>query len=313
MIKSKLKIDITEDMTQKGIWKFAHFLAPVKEDFRLSLGEGNTKEEESGKFFFKREDQNPTGSAKDRCMAYLVSKAFEFGEKNLVLSSSGNAAISALNYCRLAGIKLHLFVSPQIQKGKSEEIEKLGGSMIVSKRPLSDSIKFAKKNSYYNLRPSANEFGPEGFQTISFELAKNIGFFDDIFIPVSSGVTLTGIARGFGKIGFTPRIHACQSSFLHPISQEFIKEFESENSSLAKSLVARTTPLRDEVLSLVKESGGTGWVISNREMLEAEEFLKSINIVTSYEGALCVAAARKAESEFGYDKAVCLLTGKKYQ
>lgn len=312
MIKSKLKIDLAEDKEQKGIWKFAHFLSPVGENFRLSLEEGGTNEEESGKLVFKREDQNPTGSAKDRGMAYLISKAFEAGKKELVLSSSGNAAISALNYCRLAGIRLFLFVSPDIEKAKKEEIQKLGGNIMVSKRPVSDSIKFAKTNNYLSLRPSANEFGQEGFQTISFELAKNIGFFDDIFIPVSSGVTLSGIARGFKKLGFIPRIHVCQSTYLHPISEHFTKEFVEEDSSLAKSLVAKTTPLKNEVISLVKESRGAGWIISNNEMLETEEFLKSINIITSYEGALCVAAAQKAESKFRYGKAVCLLTGKKY-
>ncbi|MBU2577248.1 PLP-dependent lyase/thiolase [Patescibacteria group bacterium] len=312
MIKSKIKIDLPEDHSQKGIWRFARFLSPVGESFRLSLNEGNTGEEEITNLILKREDQNPTGSVKDRGMAYLVSKAYENGQKNLVLSSSGNAGISALNYCRLAGIKLFLFVSPNIEKGKKEEIEKLGGELRISRKPLSESIKFAKTNKFFNLRPSTNEFGPEGFQTISFELAKNQGYFEDIFIPVSSGVTLTGIARGFVKLGFMPRIHVCQSSLVHPIAEKFTKEFIEEDQSLARSLVAKTTPLKGEIIDLVKKSGGTGWIIANKEMLEAEEYLKSSNVDTSYEGALCVAAAKKAEKMFGYSKAVCLLTGKKY-
>jgi threonine synthase len=307
VIKSKLRIELPEDKSQKGIWRFAAFLNPVRQDFRLSLEEGDTKAEEINGLILKREDQNPTGSAKDRGMAYLVSKAYEAGHKNLVLSSSGNAAISALSYCRLAGIRLFLFISPNTEAGKKEMIEKMGGEVTVSKKPISDSLKFAKRNNYFNLRPSVNQFGPEGFQTIAFELAKK-GYFEDIFIPVSSGVTLTGVARGFLKLGFSPRIHACQSSFLHPIAGKLTKNFKEEDQTLAKSLVAKTTSLKDEVIRLVKESGGTGWVITNQEMLEAEEFLKEKGVETSYEGCLSVAAAKKA----GCPGAVCLLTGRKY-
>jgi len=46
-------------------------------------------------FYIKREDLNPTGSAKDRALFYQVNNLQKLGFTNAVISSTGNAAISA--------------------------------------------------------------------------------------------------------------------------------------------------------------------------------------------------------------------------
>ena len=153
-------------------------------------------------------------------------------------------------------------------------------------------------------------FGPEGYQTISFELAENQGIVDDIFIPVSSGASLLGVARGFKKIGFLPRIHACQGAAVCPIASLFDKNFKAEKESLARALVAKYTPLKDEIIEVIRESGGTGWVIGNQAIAEAQSILEGRGIKTSAEGALALAAFRKTKnSGYSLGKSVCLLTG----
>jgi len=314
VIKSKLKIGLLKDKEAKGIWQYAAYLSPLPNDDKLSLGEGGTAVVFFGEgLVLKREDENPTGSLKDRGMAYLVSWAKSLGKKEAALSSSGNAAIAASEYCRLAGIKLHVFVTPKIIEGKSAQLKKAGADISFSNRPVSEAIKFCRQKGILNLRPSQNQFGPEGYQTIAFELAESEGAIEDIFIPVSSGVALTGITEGFKKLGFLPRLHVCQSSAVCPIASLFTKDFQPEKSSLAEALVAKYTPLRLKVTSLVKESGGTGWVISNEEIKEAQAELEKKEIITSAEGALALAAWQKAKaSHWPVGKAVCLLTGKRY-
>ncbi len=239
--------------------------------------------------------------------------AYSQGAKDLAISSSGNAAISAANYCQLAGLNLNVFVSPKIPEGKKKALENLGVSLHFSDRAVSDSTKFAKENNCFNLRPSVNVLGPEGYQTIAFELLQNQGIVEDIFIPVSSGVSLLGIVRGFGKFGLLPRVHACQSAAVCPVASQFDQDFQKEEESLAKALVAKLTPLQDEIVTATKESGGTGWVINNREIISAREKLSAKGIETSEEGALALAAVYKArEKGFSLGKTVCLLTGKKY-
>ncbi len=314
MIKSKLKITLSRDESQKGIWQFSSYLEPVPEAFRLSLKEGGTRELsfEEG-LILKREDENPTGSLKDRGLAFLVSWAWSQGAKNLVLSSSGNAAIAASRYCQLAQIDLTVFVSPKIDPQKRMRIKGRGVTVTETEKAVSEAVKFSQKNGFLNLRPSQSEFGSEGYQTIAFELAEEEGLLEDIFIPVSSGAGLIGIAKGFKKLGFLPRIHVCQSAAVCPIASLFTRDFLPEEKSLAEALVAKFTPLRNEVIEAVKESRGTGWVISNGEIKEALELLSQKGIETSAEGALAVAAWKKAgRSGRRPGKAVCLLTGKKY-
>lgn len=300
--------------SKKGIWQFASLLSEVAEPYCLSLGEGSTREVEFGDgVFLKREDENPTGSLKDRGMAFLISWAFSRGFKNFVLSSSGNAAISALSYCRLAGLNLRIFVSKKTNTAKMRKIEELGGEITVTERAVSEAEKFAKENGFFNLRPSVNPLGPEGYKTIAFELAQSSRRISDIFLPVSSGVCLIGLYQGFKESGFLPRLHACQSSANAPLASFFDKDFVAEKRSLATALVAKSLPLKEKILSAVRESGGSGWVIGNEEIKTADEDLRRKNIITSFEGVLSLAAVRRAEKKgCRRGETVCLLTGKRY-
>lgn len=314
MIKSKIKFNVPKDETKKGIWKYSSFLTPIEERYQLSLGEGETKEimAEEG-LILKREDENPTGSLKDRGMAYLISQQYSQGQKKLVLPSSGNAAISAAFFCELVKMNLVVFVSPKIDKQKLQKLKEKKVEVVVSEKPVSDSAKFAKEKGYFNLRPSMNKFGSEGYQTIAFEILLNQGLIEDIFIPVSSGVALMGIALGFKKLGILPRIHVCQTTAVCPIASFFDKNFVRERESLARALVAKYTPLREEIIKTVKESNGSGWVIGNPEIVSANKYLESKGVVTSEEGAVALAGWRKAKSSgWRVGKSVCLLTGRRY-
>ena len=318
-------VDLQVDVTKKGIWKYWRHLPAVNEKFWLSLDEGNTPEVTIDGIIFKREDLNPTGSLKDRGLAYQVSQAYSEGHKNLVISSSGNAAISAAAYCQLAKINLFAFVPKNINLEKLEKIKELDGLIMISDRPVSDSIKFAKEKGFKNLRPSVDPLGTEGYKTITFEIFKEFGKIDDIFLPVSSATCLVGIAKGFRVLGFLPRIHACQSTKIFNIAGEFDKDFRKTKTSLATALVAKITPKKEEAIKIIRESGGWGWVVGDgkerdkrnkrdKGIKEAMEWLEERGLETSAEGALGLAAIWKAKSKgWKLGKTVCLLTGRKYE
>lgn len=308
-------MNIKKNSTQKGIWQYSKALTDVPCAFRLSLNEGNVKEEFFAQLdvILKREDQNPTGSLKDRGMAFLISKAWSEGFTNFVLSSSGNAAISAVNYCQKVNLNLKIFVSPKIDKNKMLVLKQMRADIFIDDRPLTMATRFAKENNVYNLRPSLNKFGSEGYQTISFELADGNQEISDIFIPVSSGVNLLGIYQGFKKTKMLPRLHLCQSSAVCPLSGLFDRDYPPEEVSLATALVAKHSPLKQQILKAIRESGGTGWVIGNEQIKQADKILQEHKIETSAEGALALAAVEKARKKgWQIKKGVCLLTGKKY-
>lgn len=315
MQKNNIQIKLEKDVNQPGIWQYEKYLAPVSLEYRVSLGEGNTKEDyfKPLKIYLKREDQNPTGSLKDRGMAFLVSWAWSQKNDKFVLSSSGNAAISAFSYCKKAGLKLKIFVSPHIQKGKLEILKNLGADVEIDNRPLTMSVRFSKENNCFNLRPSINKLGAEGYKTTVFEILQNQGKVSDIFIPVSSGVNLLGLYQGFELLGYLPRLHLCQSSKIHPLAEIYDKDFNSEEESLANALVAKNSPLKEPIIEAINKSKGTGWVIENKQISAIQELLVKEKIETSEEGALAIAAVKKArEKGWKMGKIIVLLTGKKY-
>lgn len=279
---------------------------------------GNTREIEIEGIIFKREDENPTGSVKDRGISYQLNWAKKTGIKNLVLSSSGNAAISACFFGQKFGLRLFIFVSPKINKKKLAIIEKYPYPVFITNRPISDSIKFAKKNKFYHFRSSTDLRGTIGYREIAKEILESQGNQGNrkigaVFLPVSSGTILAGIAEGFRKLGSLPQIHAVQTPAVCPIAGEFDHDFLPAKSSLAESLVARYTLRKEKIVQLIKESRGWGWVVSDEEIIKADGWLKKHGVITSFEGAAALAGVWKAnEKDWQTKKTVCLLTGKNY-
>ncbi|MBM3283166.1 PLP-dependent lyase/thiolase [Candidatus Gottesmanbacteria bacterium] len=296
-----------------GIWRFKDLLPPLPDEYKLSLNEGNTPLLKIDNICFKCEFENPTGSIKDRGMAYQISQFYGKNIKSAVLSSSGNAAIAAARYCRLADIRLTVFVSPKINIHKLKKLQKSNCQIIQTPKPISGAFRYAKMNSACNLRQSTDINASIGYSTLAFELAKEMPDIDGIFLPVSSGATLVGLARGFVRLKKLPAIHAVQTEAIHPIASLFDKDFKKRKKSLADAIVAKYSPLHEEVRKLIIKSKGWGWVIADKEMKAAYRWLQKNKLVCSYEGAAVLAALRKAKkNNFYYRNPVCVLTGSYY-
>uniref|UniRef100_A0A7C4QXE7 PLP-dependent lyase/thiolase n=1 Tax=candidate division CPR3 bacterium TaxID=2268181 RepID=A0A7C4QXE7_UNCC3 len=301
----------------EGIWSFQELLPFVPSSCRITLNECHTPVKKVDNIWFKCEYKNPNGSWKDRGMVYQVAKLMEKSIKEAVISSSGNAAISAAAYCSLASIKLTVFVSPKINKGKLELLKKNDNrnlKIIEIKKPLSASIQYANKIRAYNLRQSKDKNGTIGYETIAYELKKEIPQLDSVFLAVSSGTALVGIAEGFKKCGFLPAIHAVQTEAVNPIASIFDKNFCKKDKSLADAIVARFTVREDEVINIIRKSKGWGWVISDNEMKKARSWLIKHDLDCSYEGAATFAAWQKAKrAGYIYKNPVCILSGRYYR
>lgn len=312
----------------KNIWRYAGFYPLVKEENQLTLGEGNTPEivaDSLAKKFglkeliFKREDLNPNGSHKDRLLAYQISRAKENGEKVLIISSSGNAAVSAAAYCELAGIKLIVFISPKTDQEKLEKIAEFGAVVIISKHALTLADLAAKKFNIKNLRPGADENSHFGLKSIAFEIFEHCGEIDAIFIPTSSASTVLALAEAFGNLLEMSEIkkllalYAVQTASIHPIAENFDKDFVAENESLARGIIAKNIPEEKyiRILSVIKNSNGGGAVVSDKEILDVSEILKENKIITGYESAACFAGAIKMKEKLKDKKVAVLLTGMK--
>lgn len=241
--------------------------------------------------YFKREDLNTTGSAKDRAIQTQLKNAIAKKYSSAVISSTGNAAISAIHFCRQYAIDLTIFLSPKINKKKLSLIRQKNTKVIFSHKPISDAFKQAKKNQSYNLRQSTDPTALKGYRQIGIEIQKQLPQVTDIFIPVGSGTTLLGLSTGLPP---TIKIFAVQPASHCPIASLFDQNFRPENHTVTTSLSAKSLPLKNRIIDTIKNSHGFGLVVQNENVEKQQKYLNKNHILTSPEGCLALAGYQKA-------------------
>lgn len=320
-IKSKTEKEET------GIWKYADFYSEsIKLENRLVLDDGNTRELESesinklvgGRVFFKREDENKTESLKGRSLAFQVSLAKQRGAKELVISTSGNAGIAAAAYCRKAGIRLYVFISPDTEAEKILSMQRYSPVIVKSKKAIRLANYLSAKKRIQNLRPSRDESSIEGFKSISFEIFEHIGEIDALFTFVTSGSSFVGIGKAFeylnktGKIRKMPKLFAIQGGTVFSIAREFerINDACSGGGCKTGKFGVRETMRKNEIIEMIKTSGGGSFYITDLEIEAVRKILAIQEIYTSGEGCASFAGLYRWSKANKFNKAVCVLSGK---
>ena len=254
------------------------------------------------KLYFKREDLNPTGSAKDRALPYQIQNLFDNNFKSAVISSTGNAAISASFYCQQANIPLTIFVSPKINQNKLSLIK---GHIVKSSKAISDAIKFSKANNSYLLRQSTDHSAQVGYAQIAKEILSQLPQVTSIFIPVGSGTTLLGISK---IIPNNVKIFAVQPASNPTICSAFDSNYTPETETITDALSVKYLPLKNEIIKAIQKHQGTGIVVNNNKVIDCLNFLKQFNV--SPESALTLAGYYQAKDKYEIgDYPVILLTG----
>ncbi len=301
-----------------GIWTYAEKLKPfVEKKFRLTLSEGQTPLQENPniakflgveKIYLKREDLNPTGSHKDRGLAFQISAHLQDGKKEFAISSSGNSAISAVHLLKNREEILHIFLSEKISQKKLTRLKNSNTNLNIhfSKKPLSDAFKFTKeKNNITFLRGSTDIYGYEGFKTIAWEIQN--ADFDSIFLPTSSGTTAKGI---FEAMEEKKPFYILQTTKVNTLVKDFNENYKLEKKTLADAIVDRVGHRKEEIKKIILQTQGNGLIISNEEILEAQEILKKEGIITSNESAMNIAGIKKAKmKDPNIKKPLCIFTG----
>lgn len=260
--------------------------------------------------YLKREDQNPTGSAKDRAIPLQIEKLKRLGFKHAVISSTGNAAISAANFCYENKIDLAIFLSPKISPTKLSLLKKYNSEVIISNKPISDAIKFSKAHQSYLLRQSTDPIALVGYQQISQELIGQLPQTTSIFIPIGSGTTLLGISQ---KLPPSVKVFGVQSVANCPVTKLFDNSFNPETRLITDALSAKFIPQKNQIINAIKQSNGSAFTIQNEAIISADTYLKNQGIETSLEGSLAFAGYQKAiKNNFDIGEfPVILLTGAK--
>lgn len=256
--------------------------------------------------YIKREDLNPSGSHKDRALFPYVDKLVMKGEKAFCLSSSGNFAISAAYYARHhPQVQFHLFSPPTISQEKKDRLNEYKTDNVIihwSKLARSEASQFSRKAHIRLLRGSKDDYLLEGYDELARELVEQTeGKGGSVFMAVSSGTMLAGLWEGFRNIVGTgrdpslPSLHIVQTTKVYPIAREFDQDFTPSKVSIASAIVDRVANRKDQVVKAVKESHGSGWIVSDEEITSAMKKLAEVlHENVSPESAMSLAGLHKA-------------------
>lgn len=314
----------------RGHWRHdALFGINVPAHRQLSLGEGDSPLEEAplltrdlglARLRLKREDLAPAGSHKGRSLSLLVST---LTREQAVISSSGNAALAASEYCALAGVRLLTVVSPRTPLAKLTRLAKGDATVVASSRPVALLHHAVDAWGMADLRSSTSRLGSAAYRGIAAELSE-AGSPGAIFQFSSSGATLLGIAEGLGALGLGPSpIHPVEALPGGEITRPWYRggargEQATPGQPAIGELGTRRSRLAPALRREVRRSGGRGWRVGWPEVLELRELAEARGVRTSWEGIAALAAARAWARSLsgpasGDASATVILTGAAWQ
>ncbi|MGD9562412.1 MAG: pyridoxal-phosphate dependent enzyme [Pyrinomonadaceae bacterium] len=322
--------------------KYKEFLPPHLEAGYDLLGEGATplvqsrRISPSGPLFFKMEQVNPTGSFKDRFAAVQTALIKSAGIDAFIATSSGNTGAALSAYAARHGLSCLLFVNEIVPDNKLTQMLAYGAQVFRVKdfgltkelsAPIFKRLQHLAEEENIPLVISAYKYCPEGMEgvkTIAYEIVEQLDVVPGhVFVPVGGGGLLTGIWRGFddlrrrGILGTIPRIHAVQpelnDTLVTPLNLGQSVGREVGTTTTISGLAVQVDIDASAALQCVKESGGSGHLVTDEDILRAQKILsEKEGVYVEPAGAASVAGYMKALSTGSLDAeetAVCILTG----
>lgn len=328
-----------------SLWKYADLLPAPAPQFRISLGEGETPLIRSSRLgpnaglknlFYKIESANPAHSYKDRFAAMAVSQMLAAGKRRCVATSSGNAGSALAAYCAAAGIACEIAIVEGAPVGKLQQMLAYGAKLLrvkglgtdpdISARCVQMLLEAgntpgtAMEISAYKYRPVSMS----GVQTIAYELADQLAPLPDhVFCQAGGGGMTLAIARGFaqlvelGRIPRSPKVECVQpagnDTMAGPLRDGREKGQNIQCTSTVSGLQVAVVIDADEVIPACRASGGTGHLISDEQVWDAQRRLaREDGIFCEPAAAASVAGALQALDQELIDPnalVVCMITG----
>jgi threonine synthase len=304
-----------------GIWRWADLLPVRDPTFQLNMGEGDTPllpipriAADLGlkNVTVKDESNNPTGTFKARGLAVAVSRAVELGLREFVIPTAGNAGGALAVYAARAGLKAHVFMPTDAPTVNQLEVLAAGADLRLVEGLIDEAGRQAEieaqSNDWFNVSTFKEPYRVEGKKTMGFELAEDFGWSlpDVIVYPTGGGTGLVGMWKAFEELdtlgwldGGRPRFVAVQASGCAPIVRALDEGADhtrawEDSATIAPGLRVPDVFADRLVLNALRQSEGTGVVVSDDEILEAQEELSSTEgILACPEGAATLAGMRR--------------------
>jgi threonine synthase len=304
----------------QNLWRYRELL-PIDGDPQVGLNSGFTplvRAKNLAKILgidelYIKDDTvvHPTLSFKDRVVAIALTKAKEFGFDTVACASTGNLAHSVSAHGAQAGFKRFIFIPASLEPSKiiaslvyEPNLIAVDGNYDEVNRLCSEvANKYRWAFVNINIRP----FYAEGSKTIGYEIVEQLGWRapNNIVVPCASGSLLTKVWKSlkeFREVGIlqdlNTKIFAAQATGCSPISvaikagTDVIRPVKP--NTIAKSLAIGNPADGFYASQVVKETGGYGEDVSDREIIDAIKLLaETEGIFAETAGGVTLASTKK--------------------
>ena len=284
----------------RGLWRYRHLL-PARATEPVSLGEGGTPLvhlERLGRrlglprLYAKDESQNPTWSYKDRLCSTAVTHAVAIGARVITISSTGNHGASTAAYAARAGLPCVIFTLASVPDTMKTLMQAYGAAVIAC--PTSESrwdlmregierFRWYPTSGFIAPPVGSNPWGVEGYKTIAYEVAEDLGWTapDVVVVPSAYSDGLYGIWKGWtelqalGLVKHAPRMIAAEpfGPLAHALERNLAAPeiVDAPGPSVAFSIASRYGTWQG--LAALRESGGAGVRLTDEGIFEAQRAL----------------------------------------
>ncbi|HZF04575.1 MAG TPA: pyridoxal-phosphate dependent enzyme, partial [Patescibacteria group bacterium] len=244
------------------------------------------------RLYAKDESQNPTWSYKDRLCATAVTHAVETGARVITISSTGNHGASTAAYAARAGLPCVIFTLASVPETMKTLMQAYGAAVVAC--PTSESrwelmrqgierFGWYPTSGFVTPPVGSNPWGVEGYKTIAYEVAEDLGWTapDVVVVPSAYSDGLYGIWKGWtelqtlGLVKHTPRMIAAEpfGPLAHALERglEAPEPVDAPAPSVAFSIASRYGTWQG--LAALRESGGAGVRLTDEGVLEAQRVL----------------------------------------
>jgi threonine synthase len=253
----------------------------------------------------------PTYSYKERVVSVAISKAVEFGFDTVGCASTGNLANSTAAHAAAAGIRCFVMIPHDLEQGKVLGSLVFGPTMVRIRGNYDDvnrlCTEIADKYGWAIVNVNLRPYYTEGAKTFGFEIAEQLGWMlpQHTVIPTAGGTILPKVYKAykeFIELGLVednaPKIYSAQAAGCDPVVKAIHKGIDiiepQKPNTIAKSIAIGNPADGYYAYQVVKESGGWGESVSDREIIDAIKLLaKTEGIWTEPAGGTTLAVAMK--------------------
>ena len=258
------------------------------------------------RLYIKNEGANPTGVFKDRGSLVELTKVKEQRAKAVCVASTGNMAASVAAYAAVAEVPCYVLIPEGIALGKLAQALSYGARLLQVRGTYNDAARLteemSKRHGFYLAGDYA--FRVEGQKSQAFEIIEQLDWQAPaaVIVPMGCGTNLAAIWKGFkefyelGLVDRLPRMIGVQADGCAPIVSAF-QQGTTRISVVEKPFTVCTAlaagdPLDGaKALAALRESGGCGVILTDTEILEAQQQLAHLeSIFVEPAGAVPIAA-----------------------